>query len=133
MMSSLYLTEKELANLPDSEEKKNVIAELAVIREQILYVDKIVRDLQDFARPINPVPVEVKINELISSSLSTLTIPDIIETSVWFDGQIDKLKVDPVLFKRIIVNLVTNAIQAMPNGGKLSIKSYKKMIKLLLW
>ena len=132
MMSSLYLTEKELANLPDSEEKKNVIAELAVIREQILYVDKIVRDLQDFARPINPVPVEVKINELISSSLSTLTIPDIIETSVWSDGQIDKLKVDPVLFKRIIVNLVTNAIQAMPNGGKLSIKSYKKDDKAVI-
>jgi signal transduction histidine kinase len=61
-----------------------------------------------------------------------LTIPDIIETSVWFDGQIDKLKVDPVLFKRIIVNLVTNAIQAMPNGGKLSIKSYKKDDKAVI-
>ncbi len=61
-----------------------------------------------------------------------MTIPDIIETSVWFDGQIDKLKVDPVLFKRIIVNLVTNAIQAMPNGGKLSIKSYKKDDKAVI-
>ncbi len=60
MMSSLYLTEKELANLPDSEEKKNVIAELAVIREQILYVDKIVRDLQDFADLLIQSPLKSK-------------------------------------------------------------------------
>ena len=36
-----------------------------------------------------------------------------------------KVKLDLNLFKRILVNLVTNAIQAMPNGGTLTISALK--------
>jgi signal transduction histidine kinase len=33
---------------------------------------------------------------------------------------------DLTFLKRIFVNLVTNSVQAMPGGGKLSIKSYQE-------
>ena len=32
--------------------------------------------------------------------------------------------VDPDILKRVLTNLVTNAVQAMPKGGKLSINAY---------
>ena len=31
---------------------------------------------------------------------------------------------DPELLRRIVSNLITNAVQAMPNGGKLAIHAY---------
>ena len=33
---------------------------------------------------------------------------------------------DPDILKRIFGNLVTNAVQAMPKGGKLTIQAYKE-------
>ena len=36
-----------------------------------------------------------------------------------------KLSSDPDILKRVVVNLVTNAVQAMPKGGKLAMKAKK--------
>ena len=33
---------------------------------------------------------------------------------------------DPDILKRVLGNLVSNAVQAMPEGGKLSIEAYKE-------
>ena len=33
---------------------------------------------------------------------------------------------DPDLLKRVISNLMLNAVQAMPKGGKLSVYAYRK-------
>lgn len=34
--------------------------------------------------------------------------------------------VDPTMMKRILANLITNALQAMPNGGRLTITAIRK-------
>ncbi len=33
------------------------------------------------------------------------------------------MKADPQLLKRVLINLVTNAVQAMPDGGKLTLSA----------
>ena len=52
----LYLTKTELTSIPESEEKKNIMESLTEIEKNIDYINKIVADLQDFARPLNPLP-----------------------------------------------------------------------------
>jgi signal transduction histidine kinase len=39
---------------------------------------------------------------------------------------VPKLMADPVMMKRVLNNLITNAVQAMPNGGKLIINVFQK-------
>jgi signal transduction histidine kinase len=48
------------------------------------------------------------------------------------DNTAKKIIVDPDLLKRVINNLVLNAIQAMPQGGKLSIHVYRKEDNIII-
>ncbi len=50
----IYLAKTDLASMPESEEKKNIQESLEEIEKNVAYINKIVADLQDFARPLNP-------------------------------------------------------------------------------
>ncbi len=119
----LYLTKAELANLPNSCEKQNLMESMNVIGEQLTYINKIVADLQDFARPSLPNFEEIDIEKTVNEIMSTVNIPADIRVSVDIMASFPKVRTDLTYLKRIIINLVTNAIQAMPNGGTLSISA----------
>jgi len=68
---------------------------------------------------------ETSIQDLIDESLMTVTIPDNVEVSKTYDPNLTKLSIDRTHMKRVFINLITNAIQAMPEGGKLTIRSSK--------
>ena len=121
IISSLYLIESDLDKLPESEETNNSHVELSSILEEINYVDKIVSDLQDYARPLKLELVEVDVKMLVTGALSTLNVPDDVEAYAYFDAKLSKLITDPIILKRVLFNLAINAIQAMPEGGKLTI------------
>ena len=121
IVSSMYLVRSDLDSLPMSEEKKGALAELESIQEQIRYVDKIVSDLQDYARPLNPELVEADMKALVIGALSTLDVPDNVEARAFFDENLPAVRTDPLILKRVLLNLATNAIQSMQEGGKLTI------------
>ena len=50
----LYLAKTDLASIPESEEKQTIQESLSEIEKNINYINKIVQDLQDFARPLKP-------------------------------------------------------------------------------
>ncbi len=52
--SDVYLVRTELASTPESNEKNNAIESLQEIEKNIDYINKIVADLQDFARALKP-------------------------------------------------------------------------------
>ncbi len=126
IVSSMYLIKDDLDKVPESEERQDALAEADAILEQINYVDKIVSDLQDYARPLKLETVEVDLKCLVTSALSTLIVPDNIEAFAHFDENLPRLRIDPMLLKRVLLNLATNAIQAMPEGGKLTIHASQK-------
>ena len=66
IVSDLFLAKSELASVPDSEGKKNALESLTEIEKNIDYINKIVQDLQDYARPLNPKPEEVDLKLIIA-------------------------------------------------------------------
>jgi len=104
--------------------RQEMITNLAKIENAVTYCSNIVRSLLDFARQTEP-------------SLKPVKIPDIIDqvmTLVGHQAQIKKIKVvrkeenplPPVMadfaqIQQVFVNLVVNAIQAMSEGGTLTI------------
>src|SRR5690606_1426508 len=116
--SELYLVKTTLNELPKS--LQEVIKEsVNTIENQTQFIEKIVQDLQDLAKPLKPELVEVDLCSAVPDAVSTVKIPSNIQSSIACDVPPLNLKIDMTFLRRIMVNLVTNAIQAMPNGGKL--------------
>ena len=117
-----YLAKSELQQLPDSPEKRNLEESIQTIAEQISYMDKIVSDLQDFVRPITPEKKHVNLQKLIRATMTEVITPENVEVQTQIDQNIPEVPADAQLLKRVFFNLLNNALQAMPKGGKLKVK-----------
>jgi PAS domain S-box-containing protein len=119
-----YLAKTELKDLPDSPAKRNLEETINTIAEQIGYMDKIVSDLQDFVRPISADKKVTDLNKLLIGTLAELKAPKNVVTKLEIDA-LPAVFADGQLLKRLFFNLFNNAVQAMPEGGVLTIKARK--------
>jgi len=89
-------------------------------------LNTIVQEFLGFARPKHPEFQLADVNETIESVL-TLTAQEARRARVGvekkFDSSIGKRNLDAGLLKQAILNMVLNAIQAMPNGGRLTVET----------
>ena len=109
-----------------SEEKKCALESLEEIEKNIDYINKIVSDLQDYAKTINPVTQETNLEALCKELLRGKDVPKNIKASCNVENTAKTIMVDSTLLKRILGNLVSNAVQAMPNGGELTMMAHKE-------
>ena len=119
----LYLAKCEVETLPQSELKSNLQESIQVIEEQAVYMDKIVSDLQAFVRPIRIDKQTISLIELVTAVLASVAIPENINIDVHMKADFPQVKADAQLLRRVLINLVTNAVQAMPDGGKLTVSA----------
>ena len=121
----VYLAKTELSWTPESEEKKR-FRESEEIEKNVEYINKIVADLQDFARPLKPNAEETDLKLIIDDLLKKNGLPENIKVTVNVEIDARKVVADSTFINRIMYNLVTNAVQAMPKGGELTIHAYKE-------
>jgi PAS domain S-box-containing protein len=121
--SSVYLAKEELKTLPESSEKEDLTESLETIEDQVAYINKIVSDLQDFVKPLNPKIEEVDLQKLVKDAFLSSAIPENIKVLISVADDLRQLAVDRYFIKRVLANLITNAIQAMPDGGTLTVKA----------
>jgi signal transduction histidine kinase len=127
ILSDVFLVKEYLALMQDSSEKNNIQESLTEIEKNIEYINKIVADLQDFARPLRPIVQNTDLDALIDDVLRKSLIPENIEISSHVSDGAKRIVADPDLLTRVLTNLIINAVQAMPEGGKLSVNAYREM------
>jgi signal transduction histidine kinase len=128
----VFLAKTELIEFPESEEKKNLLESLNEIEKNTDYINKIVQDLQDFARPLNPIRQETYLKGVIDELLKKNGIPKNVKVTVKVETAVAKIVADSTFINRIMYNLVNNAVQAMPKGGKLTIHAYKEVNDVII-
>jgi signal transduction histidine kinase len=122
IVGELFLEKQEVDSLLDSPIKKNLIDSIKAIEDNVFYINKIVSDLQDFAKPLKAAAEEaVDINVVIADVLSIVPIPGNIQVWIHVESGFPIIYTSYQTLKRALINLVQNAIQAMPNGGKVAI------------
>jgi signal transduction histidine kinase len=124
IVGDLYLAKTEIAEISEGERKKNMSETIDEIEKTVDYINKIVQDLQDYARPLNPRAQETNIKMLFDEVLAKNGIPKNIRVTIKVEDKAEKTLADPDYLKRIVANLTLNAVQAMPEGGKLTIRAY---------
>lgn len=107
--------------------KKQDSAGQAVIRDiqaEIDGMNRIISDLLMFARPtsLNRSPVDLR--DLLESCIDTVLQPRGEERRLVTDLDLPSVTVsaDEVLLRQAVVNLLQNAVEAMPDGGTLSVR-----------
>jgi signal transduction histidine kinase len=91
------------------------------LRDQVGYMNKIVSDLQDYSRNIRLVPAYSDFKGMIVDILETMQVPETISVESNLDETLGNVYADENYLRRVFNNLINNAIQAMPNGGKLTV------------
>jgi len=93
------------------------------ISEGISNLEKVVNDFLIYARLVVPSFQKIEIHELIENCL-TLTLECVNGTKVnrEFADNI-KVDLDPAQMKQVLMNLILNAVEAMPNGGTLTVST----------
>jgi len=121
------------------------------LEKNVKYMDKIVSDLQDFSRPLAVELAPTRLRRVIEDALVSIDVPENVELRIGIgrpeDGvsvdadanakengggwAIDRGKLEDLefllpsqLIVRMLKNLILNAIQAMPVGGRLTISAW---------
>jgi len=98
---------------------------LDIIKREIDSAQLIISDLLDFARARAPQKKTVMVRELVEKSLERCLFPENMEIRVDIAGSLPDLEVDPLQMGQVLENLITNAVQAMPEGGPLRVSARK--------
>jgi hypothetical protein len=104
------------------------------IEKEIERINKIVRELLDFARPSKLEIRDVEINKIIDSTLSLLSYQKNfkdIRTQLDLQSDLPRIKGDESQLSQVFINIILNAIDAMPNGGDLRIKTEGYVVQQL--
>jgi signal transduction histidine kinase len=115
-----YIRIKVISKLGDKEKEM-----LDLIDADISRSDKIINDLLDYS---GEVKLELKEEEprlLVEQALLSLKVPENVQVRNLVESKpLVRVAADRV--KRVFINLMTNAIEAMPRGGTLTIRSKKE-------
>jgi len=91
-----------------------------LIEKDIEYSNNIITDLLEYSREIRLEKVETNPKSIMKEALSLVKIPESIQVSDLTQSE-PKIEVDVERLKRVFINIIKNAIDAMPEGGRLTI------------
>ena len=122
MVINMQILKRELAKKIVNKERVEKF--YGILASEIKRVDQLVQDFLLIARPPKLELERLAINEIIDE-VSMMHVADSLQKGVRIEREYEKTpiyaNVDAAKIRQVIVNLVLNAIQAMPGGGRLKI------------
>ncbi|OGW20820.1 MAG: hypothetical protein A2077_02265 [Nitrospirae bacterium GWC2_46_6] len=114
-------TQLTLSELDDANPVKG---DLRVIEQEAVRCKRIVQGLLNFAKPQKYEEKLTDINNIIEETISLIEYQPSMKKIVIkknFDKDLVSIEADPMQLKQVFLNLILNAVQAMPEGGDLII------------
>ena len=105
----------------DSKIKVNI----DIIIEEVKRLEKILNNITDFGKPSKPEKVDTQICEIMDNTcllMENYFQEKHIKLQKKYETGIPGIPVDPTQIKQVFLNILMNAVEAMPDGGKLDIE-----------
>ena len=100
---------------------------VGIIISEVNRLERILKDILTFSRDVKYNMERLRINEIINASLITfaeLFREQKINVIEKIDNSIPEVLLDRNQLKQALLNFISNAIDAMPNGGSITISTY---------
>jgi len=118
-----FIMNEILDNAPPFPGKEKVRQAQMRIERNVDYMNKIVTDLTDFARPLAPDLTDVSVIDVVREVMANIKTPSNIKIGLHIHEGL-RAKIDPLMMRRVLTNLIMNAVQAMPEGGCLEVEAF---------
>ncbi len=110
----------------DKLSKENALDYLSKMESELTRTTKLIRNLLDFARQSTPTLREVNLNEVVNRAFDLCAHSaelQHVQVSKELDPSLPKTVADFDQLQQVCTNLIMNAIEAMPEGGNLTIRT----------
>ena len=118
-------------DLPDYDERKQHIQKVI---QEVRKLNHVIAEFLDFARPSPPYPQPTAISALVADAAFILA-PEMQKAGIDYQQQVTpelEVFVDAEQIKRVLVNLMKNAVQAMRGGGVLVVRSREEQGEVII-
>lgn len=130
-LSVIKMSVDSLKTTPDSKISDSQIAtRINMIDKSVDRISHQVNDVLDYVR-YSPLTIStLSLRPLVLSCIEKIKIPDNIQIKV-FEKNIE-INCDPIKLEAVIINLIVNGIQAIPDAGNIEIKINEKNDNVIL-
>ena len=100
--------------------------DLEKIVNSSLHAREIVKKLMVFSRQVSVEKKQVSLNQIVEDSIyyfKSRCLKEGIDLDISLEPDMPAILADPVQINQVIVNIVVNAMQAMPDGGSLNLQT----------
>jgi len=118
IMNATYVLKRHLSPGQHS----NVDDAIRIIHDEVRHANVIITGLLDYARVRTPDRHPASIVELVERALTSGSLPDNVQVERRIEPGVAMLRIDSDQIHGAIFNLVRNAVEAMPDGGKLVVE-----------
>jgi signal transduction histidine kinase len=115
MKNSVYYLEMILP------EEARARKHLGILDREVGTANRIVSDLLEFARMKSASRSLIDLKVVVSDLLERLPVPETVAVAWEMPDGLSRVSADRLHVEQILTNLITNAVQAMPDGGALTI------------
>jgi len=126
MKNAVFYVRRKIAGSELSATEPKVLEFLDIIDGEVNSANKVITDLLGLSRVARPTVSPVNIGGVVEDALSHVAIPDNIELTRDLDPGLPRVMVDADQIRQVFVNIIINAIEAMPEGGRLKIRAKSK-------
>ena len=120
----LTLTMEELEE--DEPEQETLDLYLGIVKSELNRVATIVQNMRDFYRParegMDLIDVHTVLESVLQLTGKQMQRSQVVSETVWA-AQLPKVEANPSHLRQVFLNLVLNAIDAMPEGGTLHVET----------
>jgi len=97
---------------------------LEIMDGEVDAANKVITDLLDYSRVVKPTTSLARIDSIIEDVLHHTPFPENIELIKDTDTNLPMAMVDADQIRQVFINIILNAQQAMPEGGRFEVRAY---------
>ncbi|MBZ0094325.1 MAG: HAMP domain-containing protein [Sulfuricella sp.] len=118
MSNAVYYLQTVLSDTDDATQEY-----LGIIKDEIARSERIVAELLDAVHTRPPQVEAVGVGELIEQALRNCSVPSSVAVKLDIPATLPPLRVDAMQIHQAFCNLISNGVEAMPEGGTLEIRA----------